>query len=108
VAEGAILSLEEKFQGGTGVNITPPPENLISTQAIRKARKNLELLATQLGIHGYARIDTFIERTTGNIKVIEVNTLPGLTASTVLFHQALAEPIPLYPKEFLEMIIRIS
>ena len=30
VAEGTILSVEEKFQGGTGVNITPPPTEIIS------------------------------------------------------------------------------
>jgi hypothetical protein len=30
VASGEILSLEEKFQGGTGVNITPLPPSIIS------------------------------------------------------------------------------
>jgi D-alanine-D-alanine ligase-like ATP-grasp enzyme len=28
--DGDILSLEEKFQGGTGINLTPPPTSIIS------------------------------------------------------------------------------
>ena len=42
----------------------------------------------------------------GNIMLIEVNTLPGLTPSTVLFHQGLAEQRPLYPTELLETLIK--
>jgi hypothetical protein len=30
VARGGILSLEEKFQGGAGVNITPLPPSIIA------------------------------------------------------------------------------
>jgi D-alanine--D-alanine ligase len=108
VAEGAILSLEEKFQGGTGVNITPLPENLAPLHVVQKAQQALALLATKIGIRGYARIDAFMELATGNLRMLEVNTLPGLTPSTVLFHQALAEKKPLYPKEFLEKIIKSS
>jgi hypothetical protein len=37
--------------------------------------------------------------------VIEANTLPGLTPSTVIYHQALAEPESLTPIAFLEKII---
>jgi len=40
--------------------------------------------------------------------VIEINTLPGLTPSTVIYHQALAENPPIYPREFLEEIIKNS
>lgn len=105
VAEDTILSVEEKFQGGTGVNITPPPEKIISRKNLNKVRKSIELVAQKLGIRGYARIDIFTQIKTGNIIVIEVNTLPGLTPSTVIYHQALAEKEPMFPKEFLELII---
>ncbi len=30
-----ILSVEEKFQGGTGINITPPPKNLITPSFLK-------------------------------------------------------------------------
>jgi len=45
---------------------------------------------------------------TGELIIIEVNTLPGLTPSTVIYHQALAENPPMYPTEFLERIIDLS
>ncbi|MFZ1019470.1 MAG: hypothetical protein WAN61_00555 [Minisyncoccia bacterium] len=106
VAENVILSVEEKFQGGTGVNITPPPKEIISTKNLNKVKKLIEQIAKKVGIHGYARIDIFAQIRTGNIIVIEINTLPGLTPSTVLYHQALAEKKPIFPKEFLELLIK--
>ncbi|MEK9181442.1 MAG: hypothetical protein AAB786_00250 [Patescibacteria group bacterium] len=106
VAEETILSVEEKFQGGTGVNITPPPTEIISRKNLNKVKRSVELVAQKLGIRGYARIDIFTQVKTGNIIVIEVNTLPGLTPSTVIYHQALAEKKSMFPKEFLELIIK--
>ena len=44
----------------------------------------------------------------GSLYIIEVNTIPGLTPSTVLFHQALAENPPIYPNEFLRMQVLIA
>lgn len=105
VAENAILSVEEKFQGGTGINITPPPESIVSSEILDHVKKRIERVAEVLGIRGYARIDAFLETATGHIHVIEANTLPALTPSTVIFHQALAEPIPVPPVRFLEMLI---
>jgi D-alanine-D-alanine ligase-like ATP-grasp enzyme len=106
VAEMTILSVEEKFQGGTGVNITPPPANIISKKNLNKIKDLVRQVAVTLNIRGYARIDIFANIRTGDIIVIEVNTLPGLTPSTVLYHQALAETPPLYPLELLEKIIQ--
>ncbi|HCW32903.1 MAG: D-alanine-D-alanine ligase [Candidatus Peregrinibacteria bacterium GW2011_GWF2_39_17] len=105
VAEGQVLSVEEKFQGGTGVNITPPFEFIIKPGILEKTKGLIEKVASRVGIKGYARIDAFMEIETGKIKVIEVNTTPALTPSTVLFHQALAEKTPIYPRAFLEKII---
>ncbi|GBG84262.1 hypothetical protein CBR_g38233 [Chara braunii] len=67
---GDILSLEEKFQGGTGINLTPPPASIVI--------------------------------------IIEANTIPGMTPSTVLFHQALAENPPLSPQEFLKTAVLLA
>ena len=106
VAETAILSVEEKFQGGTGVNITPPPKEIVSNKNLNKIKSLVEKVAKCVGIHSYARIDIFAHVKTGNIIVIEVNTLPGLTPSTVLYHQALAENPPIYSLQLLEKIIK--
>ena len=106
VAETAILSVEEKFQGGTGVNITPPPKEIVSNKNLNKIKSLVEKVAKCVDVRGYARIDIFANIRTGNIIVIEVNTLPGLTPSTVLYHQALAESPQIFPLELLEKIIK--
>ncbi|MCZ6672920.1 MAG: hypothetical protein O7C75_08270 [Verrucomicrobia bacterium] len=105
IAGGEILSLEEKFQGGTGVNITPPPEPWVKKEAWQKAQTKIEFVAQKLGINGFARIDAFLQIETGNILVIEANSIPGLTPSTVIYHQALAEDPSLPPTAFLELIL---
>lgn len=105
VAEGSILTLEEKFQGGTGVNITPPPESIISAEAMQAIKGQVEKAAEILGIQNYARIDVFFNRDSHTLVVIEANTLPALTPSTVIFHQALAENPPMTPIVFLEKLI---
>jgi D-alanine-D-alanine ligase-like ATP-grasp enzyme len=66
----------------------------------------MEKVAKALGIKGYARIDAFMHIKTGELIIIEANTTPGLTPSTVIYHQALAEKPPMYPAQFLESVIK--
>jgi D-alanine--D-alanine ligase len=106
IAEGQVLSVEEKFQGGTGVNITPPPEQLLSKKLLKRLKELIQKVAMTLGVKGYCRIDIFVELKTGDIRIIEINSLPGLTPSTVLYHQGLAENPVLYPRTLLEMLIK--
>lgn len=111
IARKGVLSLEEKFMGGTGVNITPPPTpdlGKVAPSAIERTKALITEVADVLGIEGYARIDAFMQRDTGDVIVIEANTLPGLTPSTVLYHQALAEDPPLFPRDLLERIVELG
>ena len=108
IAEGEVLSVEEKFQGGTGVNLTPPPKEIVKQKAVDNARKLAEKLANKIGIKGYARIDAFMNVSTGDLCVIEVNTLPALTPSTVLYQQALEENPQIFPRELIEKLIENS
>jgi D-alanine-D-alanine ligase-like ATP-grasp enzyme len=71
----------------------------------QKTQKKIEFVVEKLGINGFARIDVFLQTDTGDILVIEANSIPGLTPSTVIFHQALAEDPPLSPTSFLETIL---
>ena len=105
IADGLVLSLEEKFQSGTGVNITPPPETIVPKKMRKLMQAQIKKVAKALGIANYARIDFFFNAKTGKMIVIEANTLPGLTPSTVIFHQALAEKPSMSPVDFLERII---
>jgi D-alanine-D-alanine ligase len=84
-----VLSLEDKFLYGQGENKTPArlPDDVL---------KKIQDVAVQtfcaLDLKGYARIDMFV-RKDGRVAVLEPNTLPGMTPSTVLFHQAAASGI---------------
>ncbi|KAL8526546.1 hypothetical protein ACS0TY_015658 [Phlomoides rotata] len=105
---GDILSLEEKFQGGTGINLTPPPLSIISDAALEKCKKHIQLIANTLQLEGFSRIDAFVNADSGNVLIIEVNTVPGMTPSTVLIHQALAEKPPMYPHRFFRTLLDLA
>ena len=102
VAKDAILSMEEKFQGGTGINITPP--SCISQAAMKNIMHKLEILSSKVGLKDYARYDLFYNLSTEEIIVIEMNSLPALTPSTVLYQQVLATKWASSPRETLERI----
>lgn len=108
VAGGSVLSLEEKFQGGTGINLTPPPADILSSCATKKIKCLVEKASQALGIQNYARLDIFFNRLTEKMILIEANTLPGLTPSTVIYHQGLAEDPSLTPLALLEKIINLK
>ncbi|OIV98557.1 hypothetical protein TanjilG_12143 [Lupinus angustifolius] len=105
---GDILSLEEKFQGGTGINLTPPPSSIMSAKALEICKQNIELIANTLQLEGFSRIDAFVNVDSGEVLIIEVNTVPGMTPSTVLIHQALAEKPPLYPHQFFRTLLDLA
>lgn len=105
---GDILSLEEKFQGGTGINLTPPPTSIIREEALHACKNRIEILANALGLEGFSRVDAFVHVDTGEVLVIEVNTVPGMTPSTVLIHQALAEDPPMYPRQFFRTVTDLA
>jgi UDP-N-acetylmuramate--alanine ligase len=93
LATGEVLSLEEKFLAGEGQNITParyaqePAERQRISDEVKRV---LHQVADILHIEGYARIDAFVRvRQSGTIEVliIEVNSLPGMTPATCIFHQ---------------------
>ncbi len=97
-----ILSLEDKFLYGQGENKTParlPEDTLRMIQDV--AVRTFQVL----GLKVYARIDMFVTGD-GRIVVLEPNSLPGMTPSTVLFHQAAAAGIT--QTELITRIIRLS
>ena len=94
VVKEEILSLEEKFLAGEGQNITPARYSTSKTaqKRIKEAvEKDILFVAKSLRIKGYARVDAFVrigEDGSVEVWIIEVNTLPGMTPATCLFHQA--------------------
>lgn len=94
LSEGDVLSLEEKFLAGQGQNITPArySDDAEANKRISTAvKKELERAARLLHVEGYARIDAFVRIFNPDrieVVFIEVNSLPGMTPATCIFHQA--------------------
>ena len=93
LATGDVLSLEEKFLAGEGQNITPArytSNKADYEQVASEVRATLKRVAEVLNIQGYARIDAFVrvfENNKSETIIIEVNSLPGMTPATCIFHQ---------------------
>ncbi|WBA42336.1 D-alanine--D-alanine ligase family protein [Hymenobacter canadensis] len=112
LATGEVLSLEEKFLAGEGQNITPAryaPEPQERQRISEEVKQELRRVAEILNIQGYARIDAFVRvRDNGAVEVliIEVNSLPGMTPATCIFHQtALAGYTPY---QFIDQILEFG
>ncbi|HEX8505850.1 MAG TPA: D-alanine--D-alanine ligase, partial [Hymenobacter sp.] len=112
LATGEVLSLEEKFLAGEGQNITPARYDVDPAERQRisnEVKAVLRRVAEVLDIQGYARIDAFVRvRQEGEVEVliIEVNSLPGMTPATCIFHQtALAGYTPY---EFIDRILEFG
>jgi UDP-N-acetylmuramate--alanine ligase len=112
LAEGEVLSLEEKFLAGEGQNITPA--RYAASPQVRQAisdkvKADLKKVAQVLNIEGYARIDAFV-RVKGGEEVetiiIEVNSLPGMTPATCIFHQTAINGYK--PYDFIDRILQFG
>lgn len=109
VATAGILSIEEKFLPGAGENQTPAP---LPQEALIFVQETIARVFKTIGGKGYARIDCFYQRAqqspTGKerLVILEINTLPGLTPATCIFHQA-AE-IGIKPMDFIDLIVQLG
>jgi D-alanine-D-alanine ligase len=112
LAEGEILSLEEKFLAGQGQNITPARyhKNEKTRLAISKQVQQVLVEGAQaLNVQGYCRIDAFVRIDKKNIPevvFIEVNSLPGMTPATAIFHQCALNGYK--PYEFIDAILEFG
>ncbi|MBU4269629.1 hypothetical protein KJ644_00070 [Candidatus Dependentiae bacterium] len=109
LASKDILSIEEKFLPGAGENLTPAP---LPKTALDFIRKEIACAYKALNLKGYARTDCFYQdekiSPTGKerLVILEVNTLPGMTPATAIFHAA-AE-VGLKPMEFVDKIVELG
>jgi D-alanine-D-alanine ligase len=112
LSEGEVLSLEEKFLAGQGQNITPArySKNAAERQQIsEKVKRTLGAAAKLLNINGYTRIDAFVRIYDVNrveVIFIEVNSLPGMTPATCIFHQSAINGYK--PYDFIDNILNFA
>lgn len=114
LAEKEILSIEEKFLAGQGQNITPARYDLTDPQmqefVNQAVKETLRQVAIVLNLQGYARIDAFVriwkQPKKIEVIIIEVNSLPGMTPATCIFHQAAIENYK--PLDFIKKIIEFG
>jgi UDP-N-acetylmuramate--alanine ligase len=112
LVEGEILSLEEKFLAGQGQNITPARYSPVRAerQAISDTvKQQLEKAARALNVTGYCRIDAFVrvfENKETEVIFIEVNSLPGMTPATCIFHQTALNGYK--PYDFIDRILQFG
>lgn len=102
-AKGDFLTVEEKFLPGDAQMITPP----------RVAKKQVSLMQREfvkaykvMNLKVYARIDGFWDKKKKMLYINEPNTLPGVTPSTHVFHQAAEAGMS--PGEFFDEVIKYS
>jgi UDP-N-acetylmuramate--alanine ligase len=109
LADGDVLSLEEKFLAGQGQNITPAryaKDNINRQKISEQVKATLGAAAKILGVTGYCRIDAFVRIYPNNkseVIFIEVNSLPGMTPATCIFHQAAINNYK--PYDFIDKIL---
>ena len=112
LAESEILSLEEKFLAGQGQNLTPSRFSSNPNEQIRisnEVRNTLKQVALALHVTGYCRIDAFVRIfEDGKVEtiIIEVNSLPGMTPATCIYHQAAINGYK--PFEFIREILKFG
>lgn len=109
VAKHGILSIEEKFLPGEGENQTPAP---LTPDALKLVHETMKAVYQAVGCKGYVRIDCFYQEAQhsptqqARVIILEINSLPGMTPATCLFHQA-AE-VGMHPMELIDKIIELG
>lgn len=102
IPRGEIFDYESKYQAGGAVEVFPADLPPGKAEEVR----GLALLAHRaLKLHGYSRID-FRMDPQGGLWCLEANTLPGMTATSLLPQSAAAMGIP-FP-ELCERITRLA
>ena len=110
LSTGTVLTLAEKFLAGEGQNITPArfSKDPLKQKTISSQVKTvLGEVAKILGVEGYCRIDAFVRIYADNrveVVIIEINSLPGMTPATCIYHQAAINKYK--PFEFIDEILQ--
>lgn len=112
LSTGTVLTLAEKFLAGEGQNITPArfSKNAEKQSVIsQKVKQIFAGVAKAVNVEGYCRIDAFVRIYADNkvdVIIIEINSLPGMTPATCIYHQAAINNYK--PDQFIDSILQFG
>lgn len=78
---------KNKYQAGSTVETCPAE---LSKNISARIQKHAEEACAAVGIQGYARVDFMLDERSGEDYTLEVNTLPGMTPTSLLPQEAAA------------------
>lgn len=94
---------KNKYQAGSAIETCPAelPQNLTA-----RMQRHAEEACAAVGIEGYARVDFMLDARSGEDYALEVNTLPGMTPTSLLPQEAAA--IGYSFEQLCEWLIQVS
>ncbi len=94
---------KNKYQAGSTVETCPAdlPKNVTA-----RIQKHAEEACASVGIQGYARVDFMLDEGSGEDYALEVNTLPGMTPTSLMPQEAAA--LGMSYAELCEWILKVS
>ncbi|MFW0715485.1 D-alanine--D-alanine ligase [Pedobacter sp. N23S346] len=96
-----FFDFEAKYTPGATEEITP---GNMSDEEYKRVHQIVKDIYIKLNCRGIVRIDYFLEHETGNFYFIEINTIPGQTATSFIPQQVAAMGISL--KEFYSSLLK--
>ena len=102
-SKGDFLTIEEKFLPGDATMITPPR---VPAEDVKKMQDVFVKAYKAMHLESYTRIDGFWDAAEKKLYINEPNTLPGVTPSTHVFHQAAEAGMD--APQFFDRVIELS
>jgi D-alanine-D-alanine ligase len=100
VSSKEFFDYEAKYVPGVAEEITP---GRMTSEEVERVRRVVAKVYEKLNCKGAVRIDYFLQKDTGNIYFIEINTVPGQTETSLISQQVRA--IGMEIKEFYTVLI---
>lgn len=102
-SKGDFLTVGEKFLPGDAQMITPPR---VPEEDVKKMQADFVKAYKVMNLCVYTRLDGFWDEKEKTLYINEPNTLPGVTPSTHVFHQAAEAGMS--PMEFFDRVIEFA
>jgi len=104
IPHAEFYSYEAKYIDADGASLAIPAK--LDPAETRRAQDLARRVFTALDLYGMARVDLFLERTTGDFYFNEVNTIPGFTE--ISQYPLLWKESGMEPRELLDRLIELA